>query len=34
MKRILIVEDDSAIRELEQDYLEAADFSVDTAGEG
>ena len=34
MKRILIVEDDSAIRELETDYLEAAGFAVETAGEG
>ena len=34
MKHILIVEDDRAIRELEQDYLEAAGFAVDTAAEG
>ncbi|MCI6085026.1 MAG: response regulator transcription factor [Selenomonas sp.] len=34
MKRIFVVEDDSAIRELETDYLEAAGFAVETAGDG
>ena len=34
MKHILVVEDDSAIRELETDDREAAGVVVDTAGEG
>ena len=34
MKRILIVEDDRDIAELERDYLEADGFSVDIASDG
>lgn len=34
MKKILIVEDDPAIAELERDYLEANGFSVDIAPDG
>ena len=34
MKKILIVEDDKGIAELERDYLEASDFSVDIAADG
>jgi len=34
MKRILIVEDDRAIAELERDYLEAAGFSVSWEADG
>jgi DNA-binding response OmpR family regulator len=34
MDRILIVEDDPRIAELERDYLEAAGFSVEIAGDG
>lgn len=34
MKKILIVEDDPAIAELERDYLEANDFAVDIAVDG
>lgn len=34
MKRILIVEDDKLIAELERDYLEAAEFEVEIAADG
>lgn len=34
MKKILIVEDDKSIAELERDYLEAADFQVMIASDG
>lgn len=34
MKRILIVEDDRLIAELERDYLEAAEFEVEIAADG
>ena len=34
MKRILIIEDDSGIAELERDYLEASDFQVDIEADG
>lgn len=34
MKRILIIEDNNEITELERDYLEANDFEVDIAGDG
>ncbi len=34
MKKILIVEDDAAIAELERDYLEANDFLVEIASDG
>lgn len=34
MKRILIVEDDKAIAELERDYLEANDYKVDICEDG
>ena len=34
MKKILIVEDDKGIAELERDYLEASDFAVDIASDG
>lgn len=34
MKHILIIEDDTAILELERDYLEAYDYQVDTATDG
>ena len=34
MKRILIIEDDPAIAELERDYLEASDFQVDIEADG
>ena len=34
MKKILIVEDDRGIAELERDYLEAGDFAVDIAMDG
>lgn len=34
MKKILIIEDDREIAELECDYLEAADFAVDIAADG
>ena len=34
MKRILIIEDDKAIAELERDYLEANDFSVEIISDG
>ena len=34
MKRILIVEDDKAIAELERDYLEANDYDVDICEDG
>lgn len=34
MKRILIVEDNASIAELERDYLEANDFAVDIAADG
>lgn len=34
MKKILIIEDDAAIAELELDYLEAADFAVTRATDG
>lgn len=33
-KKILIIEDDEAIAELEKDYLEVSDFEVDTARDG
>ena len=34
MKRILIIEDDQGIAELERDYLEANGFSTDIAADG
>lgn len=34
MKKILIIEDDRSIAELERDYLEAADFTVEIAADG
>ncbi|MBL8965547.1 MAG: response regulator transcription factor [Spirochaetaceae bacterium] len=34
MKRILVVEDDLAIAELERDYLEAAGFAVELSADG
>ena len=34
MKKVLIVEDDAAIAELERDYLEANDFAVELAADG
>ncbi len=34
MKKILIIEDDSGISELERDYLEANDFAVDMTSDG
>ena len=34
MKRILIIEDDKAIAELERDYLEANEFSVEIISDG
>ncbi|MCR5175620.1 MAG: response regulator transcription factor [Anaerovibrio sp.] len=34
MKKILIIEDDSSISELERDYLEASDFDVTIEGNG
>ncbi len=34
MKKILIIEDDTPIAELERDYLEASDFSVKRASDG
>ncbi|MBP9551719.1 response regulator transcription factor [Veillonella sp. YH-vei2232] len=34
MKRILIIEDDAAIAELERDYLEASDMEVDHCADG
>ena len=34
MKKILIIEDDRSIAELERDYLEASDFAVDIAATG
>lgn len=34
MKKILIIEDDSGIAELERDYLEASDFEVEIAADG
>ncbi|HAK46211.1 MAG TPA: DNA-binding response regulator [Spirochaeta sp.] len=34
MKKILIIEDDKSIAELERDYLEADGFEVEIAGEG
>lgn len=33
-RKVLIIEDDRAIAELERDYLEASDFSVDIAVDG
>jgi len=33
-KRILIIEDDKSIGELEKDYLEVSDFTVDLAADG
>ncbi len=33
-RKVLIIEDDNAIAELERDYLEASDFSVDIAADG
>lgn len=34
MKKILIIEDDQGIAELERDYLEASDFTIDMATDG
>ena len=34
MKKILLIEDDKAIAELERDYLEASDFTVELAADG
>jgi DNA-binding response OmpR family regulator len=34
MKRVLIIEDETAIAELEKDYLELSDFEVTIAGDG
>ena len=34
MSRVLIVEDDISIAELERDYLELSDFEVDLAADG
>lgn len=34
MKRVLIIEDETAIAELEKDYLELSDFEVAIAGDG
>ncbi|MCR4436061.1 MAG: response regulator transcription factor [Clostridiales bacterium] len=34
MKRILIIEDDQSIAELQKDYLEISNFSVDICGDG
>ena len=34
MKRVLIIEDETAIAELETDYLELSDFEVTIAGDG
>ncbi|MCH4179481.1 MAG: response regulator transcription factor [Megasphaera sp.] len=34
MKKILIIEDNTDITELERDYLEASDFTVDAAADG
>lgn len=34
MKRILIIEDDQEIADIERDYLELAGFETETAGEG
>jgi DNA-binding response OmpR family regulator len=34
MKKILIIEDNTEITELERDYLEASDFTVDAAADG
>ena len=34
MKKILIIEDDTGISELERDYLEANDFAVDITSDG
>ena len=34
MKKILIIEDDKSIAELERDYLEANGFAVETAACG
>jgi DNA-binding response OmpR family regulator len=34
MAKILVIEDDQAIAELEKDYLEANSFTVDTAFDG
>ena len=34
MKKILIIEDDKAIGELERDYLEADGFTIDIAADG
>lgn len=34
MKKVLLVEDDKAIAELESDYLEASDFAVEIIGDG
>lgn len=33
-RKVLIIEDDHAIAELERDYLEASDFTVDIAADG
>lgn len=34
MKKILIIEDDSSIAELERDYLEINDFECEIGGKG
>ena len=34
MSRILIIEDEEAIAELEKDYLELSNFEVDIEGDG
>ena len=34
MKKILLVEDDKGIAELERDYLEASDFAVEIVMDG
>ena len=34
MSKILIIEDEDAIADLEKDYLELSDFTVEIAGDG
>ena len=34
MSRLLIIEDEEAIADLEKDYLELSDFSVEIAADG
>ena len=34
MKKILLIEDDNDIAELERDYLEASGFAVDISADG